>query len=454
MVAEHARPSAGRRFGAVVSLLTLAFAVVVVIVGVGQHLAYVIATMFCLAILAVAGWYVVSRTGMIRFLSAVIGAAALVAAIVVFFASDARWWRVLAAFVAVAVSVAGARYALRPSAATASDLARVAGSPSTRPVLLMNPKSGGGKVERFHLVDECKRRGIEPIVLRPGDDLLQLAEEAVTSGADVVGMAGGDGSQALLATVAVKHGIPLVVIPAGTRNHFALDLGVDREDVVGALDGFTDGVESSIDLATVNGRVFVNNASTGIYAKIVQSPEYRDAKLQTAADTLPQMLGPDAQPFDLRFTGPDGTQHESAHLVLVSNNPYELQDLAGAGTRARLDLGVLGILAARIANAREWQEFLALEAIGKVSRFHGWIEWQAPTFEIRSFAPVEIGVDGEALKMDPPLVFESVPHALRVRRPVRALTSTPGSKRIRLLTRSTVADLGRVAAGHEAAATG
>jgi diacylglycerol kinase family enzyme len=447
-VAESARPSAGRRLSAVVSLLTLAFAVLVVIVGVGEHLAYIVATMFCLAILALAGWYVVSRTGMIRLLSAVIGAAALVAAIVVFFTSDARWWRGLAAVAAVAVSIAAARYALRPTAAAAQDLARVAGSPSSRPVLLMNPKSGGGKVGRFALVDECKRRGIEPIVLRPGDDLLQLAEEAVTSGADVVGMAGGDGSQALIATVAIKHGIPLVVIPAGTRNHFALDLGVNREDVVGALDAFTDGVESSIDLATVNGRVFVNNASTGIYARIVQSPEYRDAKVQTAASMLPQMIGPDAKPFDLRFTGPDATEHRSAHLVLVSNNPYKLQSLAGVGTRERLDLGVLGILAARIANAREWKEFLALEAAGRVRKFSGWMEWQAPTFEIRSSEPVEIGVDGEALKMGPPLVFESMPKALRVRRPVRALSSMPGANRIRLLARSTVADLGRVAAGH------
>ena len=83
--------------------------------------------------------------------------------------------------------------------------------------------------------------------------------------------------------MASKHGIPHVVIPAGTRNHFALDLGLDRDDVVGALDAYTDGVETKIDLAEVNGRVFVNNASLGVYAKIVQSPEYRDAKVQTTA---------------------------------------------------------------------------------------------------------------------------------------------------------------------------
>ncbi len=128
----------------------------------------------------------------------------------------------------------------------------------------MNPKSGGGKAERFHLADECRQRGIEPVVLKPGDDLLQLAEDAIARGADVIGMAGGDGSQALVASVAARHGVPHVCVPAGTRNHFALDLGLDRSDVVGALDAFTDGVERRIDLATDNGRTFVNNASLGL----------------------------------------------------------------------------------------------------------------------------------------------------------------------------------------------
>ena len=128
---------------------------------------------------------------------------------------------------------------------------------------------------------EARRRGIEPIVLQPGDDLLELAEDAIARGAQVIGMAGGDGSQALVATVAARHDVAHVCIPAGTRNHFALDLGLDRDDVVGALDAFTDGVERRIDLARVNDRVFVNNASLGVYAKVVQSEAYRDAKLET-----------------------------------------------------------------------------------------------------------------------------------------------------------------------------
>jgi hypothetical protein len=120
--------------------------------------------------------------------------------------------------------------------------------PAVRPVLLMNPRSGGGKVERFHLVAEARRRGIEPVVLGPGDDLLRLAERAVAGGPDVLGMAGGDGSQALVAGVATAHDVAFVCVPAGTRNHLAMDLGLDRDDVVAALDAFGAAVERRIDL--------------------------------------------------------------------------------------------------------------------------------------------------------------------------------------------------------------
>jgi diacylglycerol kinase family enzyme len=311
----------------------------------------------------------------------------------------------------------------------------------------MNLKSGGGKAERFRLAEECRKRGIEPVILEPGDDLLQLAEDAVARGADVIGMAGGDGSQALIATVAARHGIPHVCVPAGTRNHFALDLGLDREDVVGALEAFADGVERRIDLATVNGRIFVNNASLGLYAKVVQSPEYRDAKLKTAASMLPDLLGPDATPLDLQFRGPDGTGYLTAQLILVSNDPYELDHLGGRGTREHLDLGVLGIVAARISGADDARLFVALEAAGQVRRFPGWQEWAAPRFEISSGGPLEVGIDGEALLLDPPLVFESRPGVLRVRLPRHAVRPSPAARAVRLLSGSTITELGRTVAG-------
>src|SRR5829696_8638088 len=124
------------------------------------------------------------------------------------------------------MSMATARVALGHDLAEApADLRRV--GRARHGVLVMNPRSGGGKAERFHLEAEARRRGITPVVLHPGDDLRALAERAVDEGADVLGMAGGDGSQALVADVARTHDVALVVVPAGTRNHFALDLGLD-----------------------------------------------------------------------------------------------------------------------------------------------------------------------------------------------------------------------------------
>jgi diacylglycerol kinase family enzyme len=313
-------------------------------------------------------------------------------------------------------------------------------------VLIINPRSGGGKAVRFNLAAEAQNRGIEAVVLQPGDDLLELAERAVARGAEVIGMAGGDGSQALVATVAARHDVAHVCVPAGTRNHFALDLGLDRDDVVGALDAFTDGVERRIDLARVNDRVFVNNASLGVYAKVVQSDAYRDAKLETWTHMLPDMLGPQAEPIDLEFTAPDGTRCDDAALVLVSNDVYELTHLAGAGTRARIDAGMLGIVAARVRGAQV-SRLVALELAGQVARYPGLVSWARQEFEVRSGGPVEVALDGEALVLDPPLRFSSLPGALRIRLP-RGVGLAPGARAVALTTPN-LGTLVRVAVGGE-----
>ena len=296
-----------------------------------------------------------------------------------------------------------------------------------RPVLIMNPKSGDGKVERFHLEAEARRRGIEPVLLRPGDDLRELAERAAAGGADVIGMAGGDGSQALVASVAAAHGAAYVCVPAGTRNHLALDLGLDRDDVVGALEAFGPAVERPIDLARVGDRVFVNNASLGVYAEAVQRPGYREAKLATISETLPELLGPEAEPLDLRFVGPDGEAQRGAHVILISNNPYSLARLDGLGSRVRLDSGRLGVVAVSVPSAASAAELVALDAAGQVRRYPGWQEWDATAFTIDSGAQVAVGVDGEALSLDPPLEFAILPGALRVRLPVGAAGASPAA---------------------------
>ena len=190
-------------------------------------------------------------------------------------------------------------------------------------------------------------------------------------------------------------------VPAGTRNHFALDLGVDRDDVVGALDAFTNGGERLVDLAEVNGRVFVNNVSLGVYAEAVQREGYRDAKLRTIAETMPMVLGPSGDTLDLRFSGADGREQKTSAVVLVSNDPYRLGRAIASGTRPRLDAGVLGITVIGAGAARDGAKRVQ--------------QWSAASFEVRSDGPVAAGIDGEALKLDPPLRFATRPQALRVR---------------------------------------
>ena len=271
------------------------------------------------------------------------------------------------------------------------------------PVLFYNPKSGGGKAERFHLADEARDRGIEPIELKLGTDLEQLVRGAVAAGADALAMAGGDGSQAVVAMVAAERGLPYACIPAGTRNHFALDLGVDRDDVVGALDAFVGGRERRVDLAEVNGRVFVNNVSIGLYAEAVQREGYREAKLRTILDTLPEVLGPEGKGLDLRWNGPGGHEHSSGAAILVSNNRYRLGRAVGSGTRPRIDDGLLGIAVASapVADRRLFQR--------------PWREWSAPAFEVDADGPIAAGIDGEAVTLEAPLRFRILPEALQVR---------------------------------------
>jgi len=190
--------------------------------------------------------------------------------------------------------------------------------------------------------------------------------------------------------------------------------------------------------------VFVNNASLGAYAKVVQSSEYRDAKIETWLKMLPDLLGPDAEPIGLQLTAPDGTTIDDATLVLVSNNSYELTHLVGAGTRARIDQGELGVVVARVRGTGV-ARLAAMHAAGQSSRFPGLMTWSAPELEVRSDGPVEVGLDGEALVLDAPLRFESLPGALRVRVP-REAGLAPAAAAVRLSTGS-LADLLRTAGG-------
>jgi diacylglycerol kinase family enzyme len=437
------RPSPLRRAAAAIALVALVAALLYLAVSAVSRWFILLFSVGSLGVAVMAAWYILTRRGLARAVAAAIAVLALLVFAVVVIANEGLIVLAIGLGFA-AVSIGAASYALNPVTAAAA----IERAPRARhPVLLLNPKSGGGKAERFKLGDLCRKRGIEPVVLHPGDDLRQLAEDAVARGADLLGMAGGDGSQALVASVASRHGIPFVVIPAGTRNHFALDLGLDRADIPGALDAYEDGVDTKVDLAEVNGRVLVNNASMGVYAKIVQSTDYRDAKMQTAAAMLPDLLGPEAAPLNLRFTLPSGQEAAAAQLLLVSNNPYQLAQLRGGGMRERLDGGVLGVVTVRVDTWSDAEKLAALELAGNARRFASWNEWTVPELEVRSAGPVEIGVDGEALTLQPPLRFVSRPGALTVRLPRTAPRRSPAARAMRIIAKPTLDALWQTALG-------
>lgn len=380
---------------AVVALVVGAATVVLAVAVAVNQFPRGLGVLACVVIAAVAAWFGVLRRGIARVLGLTVAALALAGA-VIFVVAGGKLGVDLFVLAGLLVTLA----ATRASFAAHVDLSRV--PPPEHPVLFFNPKSGGGKAARFAVAKEARDRGIEPIELKRGDDLETLVRGAVARGADGLAMAGGDGSQAVVAAIAAELSLPYACIPAGTRNHFALDLGVDRDDVVGALDAFVDGGERLVDLAEVNGRVFVNNVSLGLYAEAVQRSGYRAAKIRTILDTVPDALGAGGSELDMRWTGPAGDGHRGGAALLVSNNRYRLGPAVGSGTRPRIDDGVLGITVMG-APAGEGQRQRPLR------------EWSAPSFEVDADRQLPAGVDGEALVLDTPLQFRIRPRVLRVR---------------------------------------
>jgi len=357
------------------------------------------------------GYWFLARRGLVRWLAFGVVILAPIAVLVVFALNHVLWVG-LVSVVLVAAAIGAARLALAPVAAGPGMPSREV-PPPQRAFLIMNPRSGGGKVARFGLPDKARALGAEVALLDgPGPvDVAALARKAVAGGADLLGVAGGDGTQALVAAIAAEHDLPFLIISAGTRNHFAMDLGLDREDPAACLDALTaDGVEQRIDLGVIGGRVFVNNASFGAYAEIVESPAYRDDKRGTTLRLLPDILAGHrgaaltATAGDTTITGPQA--------VLVSNNPYQGGDIAGLSRRARLDTGTLGMVAVTVNSAAAAVDLL------RRGRGHGVTVLTAEDVVVDAdAAEIPVGIDGETVMMATPVRCAIRPRALRVRVP-------------------------------------
>ena len=360
------------------------------------------------ACLMLAGGYVfLAHRGVLRWVAFAVLVLAPVTVLAIFALHGLLWVALVA--VALIVLAAGAgRRALAPAAGDPGMPSREV-PPPQRAFLIVNPRSGGGKVARFGLKEKAEALGAKVALLEgPGTvDVAALARQAVADGADLLGVAGGDGTQALVAGIAAEHDLPFLVISAGTRNHFALDLGLDRENPAACLDALTDGVEQRIDLGIIGDRTFVNNASFGAYAEVVRSPAYRDDKRGTTLQILPDLLTGHTGPTlavragAVTVTGPQA--------VLVSNNAYEMSDIAGLGHRARLDVEMLGVVVVTVNSAMRAVGLLGGGGVMVLTADEAVVDADVPE--------IPVGIDGETVMVPTPVRCAIRPRTLRVRVP-------------------------------------
>ncbi|MFC9628750.1 diacylglycerol/lipid kinase family protein [Streptomyces mirabilis] len=392
----------GKRWAARAALVAAALAVLLPL-GYGgvDGVLLLFAALLGVAVTAAALWWALTRRGPLRWVAAVLAAVAP-GAVITLFAVTGLLWAVPVSLALWTVAVWSGRYALRSDRTRAPRPKERRASPPRRPFLVMNPHSGGGKVAKFGLREKAERLGAQVVLLDPDkhQDVTALARAAVADGADLLGVAGGDGTQALVAAVAAEHGLPFLVVCAGTRNHFAMDLGLDREDPATCLDA----------LGFAGGHPFVNNASFGAYAAVVQSPAYRDDKIGTTLDLLPDLLTRRRGP---RLTARAAdTTLDAPQAVLVSNNPYRTNDPAGLGRRERLDSGLLGVLGITVDSAAEAAALVldpAPDGLAVLTTREVVIDADR--------AEIEAGIDGEALVLPAPVHCRIEPGALRVRVP-------------------------------------
>jgi diacylglycerol kinase family enzyme len=300
--------------------------------------------------------------------------------------------------------------------------AHVGGSGGALDVIVMNPRSGDDKVDRFDLIATAERLGARVLLTTADRGAAALARLALDGGARRLGVAGGDGTVAAVAAVAADAGLPLIVIPAGTRNHFARDLGLDTTDPQRALRALLDPDPARVDLGSVQSHTFVNNVSFGLYAEALLEPGYREAKARSFASVTPAYVE-GQRSIDARIVTPGGTV-EAPQVVLVSNNPYHLATLRFLGRRFSLGSGMLGAVVVTHQPVPPPPALVAAVR-GDLRRTGGTdvpgsgvVVWSATQVTLRGGAStLPAGIDGEPVELRLPISCRVRPGALTVHLP-------------------------------------
>jgi diacylglycerol kinase family enzyme len=281
--------------------------------------------------------------------------------------------------------------------------------------LIVNSAAGSAAALLGTLTRAARERGIRVRVLKPGQDARLAAFAAAEDGAQSLAVAGGDGTVAAVAGVAVETRLPLVVVPAGTLNHFARDVGLDLARPLCALDAFRRGHERHVDVGRLNGRPFINNVSLGVYAQMLADPGYRQDKLRVAQRKLQAALSDPGLRRALRIAPPEEAPLESVLAMVVSNNQYEFARWDRLGQRQRLDAGTLQVSVLDAGTLDELERLLAGTLLGAIDFRPALRHWTSPQLEIGVLGEiVRAGIDGEPIALEAPLRFSVDPGALRL----------------------------------------
>jgi diacylglycerol kinase family enzyme len=287
--------------------------------------------------------------------------------------------------------------------------------------LVLNPASGSG-THQPGVRWAARARQIDVREVRADHGAGALAREAVDQGTQVLVAAGGDGTLSTVAGVAVERDVPLVVVPCGTRNHFAKDCGADITDPASQLAAIEDGHEVRVDVGTVNGRVFLDNVSVGFYAAMVRDPEYRRRRIRVAARYVQRALLWGGRCASMRTAVPRRVvAPEQVLAVLVSNNAYSPGVAPSPALRPRLDEGMLWVYLLGLPGASRQLPGRLVRGTGRLVSGRALVAaWPTTQQTMTTDTPsIPVGVDGEAAELNTPLEFTIYPRALRLLQPSR-----------------------------------
>lgn len=297
-------------------------------------------------------------------------------------------------------------------------------SANTRVAVVLNAGSGDGSAEKaadlLEQIFTAAGRELRVVMLKPGVDLQQELDTAITDGVGVVVAGGGDGTVSSVANVIAGRDVTLGVLPLGTLNHFARDLGIPiaLEDAVRVI---LAGHTMQVDIGEVNGRLFLNNSSVGLYPRIVQLRErYRASGIEkwivAAWATLRVTRKHKALRMKIAAAGAEVVR--TTPLIFIGNNEYRMAGF-DAGSRDTVCAGKLALYV--VEESGRWRLFrLVWRILAGTATESGALAMAtatAATIDVPfadHITQLPVAVDGEVTTLELPLRYSIRPGALRV----------------------------------------